>query len=94
VERFKKFFEVMMLGKELSDPATWKNRQAVLNVLGGLLSFLVWGLAQKGIKLDISEDAYTAIATGIFTLYGIVNGYLTVATSKKVGLGGANDGQN
>lgn len=69
-------------GEALKDPHIWKNRQAVVNILvtiaGAVLMFLPEGL-------EVSEADIHTIAVGVATLGGLVNSYLTIATSDKVG---------
>ncbi len=77
-------------GESLANPATWKNRQlaanALLVVLGAIAAFVP--------NLGVSHEDLQAIAAGIAATGGLLNAYLTAATSTKVGLpprgGGAN----
>lgn len=74
----------LMAGESLADPALWKNRQQVINALltiAGLLSplFAQWGL---------SADDVLTVVTAVAIVGGVVNGYLTVATTDKIGFGG------
>lgn len=77
------FFNVLKSGQSLRDPAIWKNRQllanAILGVLGAVLVFFP--------DITIDDVDMEIIAGGIATLACAVNAYLTMATSKKVGVG-------
>lgn len=68
-------------GSSLSDPAVWKDRQNTINALVGLIGavliFFPMGLGREDIEL---------IAGGGAVLLGLLNTYLTTATSAKVGL--------
>jgi hypothetical protein len=70
-------------GESLADPATWKQRQLRLNALLAIL----WLLA-KLLPVELAPDDIDALANGIGMIGGtLVNGYLTVATTVKIGFG-------
>ena len=70
-------------GDAVSDPTKWKNRQITATMLGGLI-FAVLNVAKTfGYDLQIDEGAAEAVAVGALVL---INGVLTVTTSKTVGL--------
>lgn len=71
--------EALRLGKQLSRPAAWKNVQLLINFVAVLVGLLL----ALGV---IREDALVAIAT---ILSAVANQFLTIATSKKVGIGPA-----
>jgi hypothetical protein len=80
-----KIFDAMRAGRELSNPAAWKNRQTTINLLVVLLSaaaYLINILSGKAIPDEVVKGAAEVIAI----ILGLVNAYLTTATSKKVGL--------
>ena len=69
-------------GESLKDPATWKNRQMTMNLVGvivGVIPQFVQGV-------DLSAADANAITYGITVLLGVLNTYFTAATSDKVGL--------
>ena len=68
-------------GEMLKNPATWKNRTILMNVF---LSFLA--LIPMFAKIEISQSEMNSIAYGFVTIAGVVNTYMTAATSDKVGL--------
>ena len=68
-------------GESLANPATWKNRQLRLNAVLAILYLLA-----KFLPVELSDDELDAIADSIALIGGLVNSYLTVATSDKVGL--------
>lgn len=85
IKEFKAFFELFKRGKELANPAVWKNRQIAGNAVIGLLSAgLVIG---GGFGMDVAVDQQTinAAGAGIAAIVGIINAILTAITSKKVG---------
>ena len=78
-------FEALQSGKELSNPATWKNRQNTINLLVVLIGALAY-LANLATGVPIPQDVVNGVAEIVAIILGLVNAYLTTATSKKVGL--------
>ena len=70
-------------GAAVADPAAWKNGQITVNALVLLLGALVATARSFGYDLPISDATLAQLAAG---LLGLVNGVLTVTTSKTVGL--------
>lgn len=68
-------------GASLADPAGWKRRQNTVNALAGLIGALL-----AFYPMDVSADDVAAIAGGIAAVLGLLNAYLTTASSDKVGL--------
>ena len=68
-------------GESLKDPATWKNRQMLMNVL-----LVIIGTIPQFIDVELSEADINSISYGLAALAGVVNTYLTAATSDKVGV--------
>lgn len=68
-------------GSSLSDPAAWKERQNTINALAGLI-----GAALVFFPMGLSDEDIRMLATGGAVLLGLVNVYLTTASSDKVGL--------
>ena len=73
-------------GKEVANPATWKNRQNTINIVMALLGVGLFVLRFSGVDIQVSDDDLMLIATGIATILGAVNGIMTTASSTKVGL--------
>jgi hypothetical protein len=86
-EKFRLLVAVLRHGEELTHADTWKNRQvaasALLALLGALAPFL---------PFEASQEDLLAVAGGLAALGGLLNAYLVVATSRRVGLpaGGGN----
>jgi hypothetical protein len=87
--------EVLYQGKELADPAKWKNRQVLLNTAGGggglwLLLSSLNDLLPEGHTLS-SGDIYN-IGEAVAIIGGaIVNWYFTHATTTKIGFKSKSD---
>lgn len=84
MKKIKAGFTVLREGEELSNSETWKNRQAsssaIISIIGAILVFI----PSLGDYFS-SEDIIT-IAGGLAALGGVLNSYITMATSKRVGL--------
>lgn len=68
-------------GESLQDPSKWKNVQLLMLPFGVILA-AIFNFA----GIDITEAQLNAVNYGLATLGVIINGYLTVATSAKVGI--------
>lgn len=71
--------DVLQKGKRLSNVVAWKNVQLVTNALVAVVVLL----RAFGIDLGFSESDIGAIASVIVV---VVNAYLTLATTNKVGI--------
>ena len=81
-------------GEKLLHSATWKQRQ---NLLNGLLAFLGAVVVFLPEYVHVSQEDIAAIAGGVAAVAGLLNNYLTTATSARVGLppvSGNSDGEN
>lgn len=76
------FFAVLRYGASLSDPASWKHRQNTINALVGLL-----GAGLLLFPTEVSHADLELVAGGIAVVLGLLNGYLTTATTDKIGVG-------
>ncbi len=79
--KFLAALSALRYGSSLTDPAVWKNRQLAMNALLGLL-----GAIAPFINVEMTDEQRVAIAGGVAVLGGLLNAYLTAATSEKVGL--------
>lgn len=77
--------EALKIGKSLLHVEAWKNAQ----VIGSLLVALAAVVRACGVDFGIDDSTLAAIGVGIAAL---VNSYLTLATSKKVGIATPEDG--
>lgn len=89
----KEAWKALKAGEELTDSAKWKDRQNTANAVAAVLGLVVVILPKIGVGIEISTDDTLAIAGGIAAILGVCNGYLTTATSKKVGLQARGDDQ-
>lgn len=80
-----KYFEALQAGRELSNPATWKNRQTTINLLVVVLGVIA-AIARALGAFDVSDELIAEVSVIVAALLGLANAYLVPATSKKVGL--------
>ena len=81
-----KFFELFKQGKEITNPATWKNRTIATNAV---LALFGTGLALAkafGYSLELDQDTLQNLAAGVVAAVGTVNAVMHCITSAKVGL--------
>jgi len=68
-------------GESLKNPATWKNRQILMNAI-----LIIVGTIPQFVAIELSDADINSISYGLATLAGVLNTYFTAATSAKVGL--------
>jgi hypothetical protein len=74
-------FDVLQKGKELTNKEVWKNTQLATNLIASVLG----SVALLG-DFQVSANDLQTITVGIITVVGVINSYITAATSKSVGL--------
>lgn len=79
-------FKALQAGQELADPKLWKDRQTTLNLCMAVLTGAVIALRIIWPNFPITDDQLIDYASILTTILAIINGYLTTATSKKVGV--------
>lgn len=82
--RMRELLKVLSLGNQVEEPAKWKKRQIHLTLLTASLTVLFNVLEYYGIRVpfEVSPEIVNNIALG---LLAVGNGFLTLATSTKVG---------
>lgn len=87
--KLKALFTVLKKGESVSDPAAWKNRQIAANTITALLIALAGAAAAFGVDLGVTDAQIESAVVGGVAIFGLVaNIWATLATSKKVGIGG------
>ena len=85
--RLLSYFKALQEGVELAKADTWKNRATAVNALVVFLTALAGLAPQFGWDFShVSQETLTALAGGIFAAASLFNGYVHLASSKKVGL--------
>lgn len=72
-------FQAIRIGNELVNSKDWKNAQVIASLITAILG-VAWAM---GYRIDVLPDDILAIASAIAAS---VNAYLTIATSKKIGI--------
>jgi hypothetical protein len=72
-------------GKELQNVKGWKNVQATSNGLAVILGLVVALIQLKWPDVYVTDAQLLELVTWLATGMAGVNGYLTVATTKKIG---------
>lgn len=81
MSKFLAAINAIKYGASLADPAIWKKRQNRFNAILGLLGAIVIFL-----PIEVSSEELAAIAGGIAAIAGVLNTYLTSATTDKIGI--------
>ena len=80
------FFELFQQGKQVANPAAWKNGTIKANAVAGTLGAAAAVAAAFGYDLDLPPQVLEQVAAGAIALVGLVNAVMHVITSKKVGV--------
>ncbi|MGV0961810.1 MAG: hypothetical protein ACOYB1_18450 [Limnohabitans sp.] len=78
--------KALQAGHELADPAAWKKGQNLMNLTASVITGLVAVLHWKWPELPVTDEQIIDIASVAAGILAVINGYLTTATSKKVGV--------
>lgn len=81
LDKFRLLVAVLRHGEELTHAETWKHRQAAVSALVAVLGAVV-----PFLPFEVSQDDLLAVAGGVAALGGVLNAYLVVATSRRVGV--------
>lgn len=71
----------MRYGEELSNSATWKNRQLAANAVAGLI-----GTTLVFAPMEVNIEDLQTVAGAVAILGGLFNAWATASTSKKIGV--------
>lgn len=74
--------EVLYQGKSLSNPETWKHFGVLVNIFGVIVASLITLVP----GLNVSQVDQDAIVKGLATLAFVLNGYIHVGSTEKIGL--------
>lgn len=81
-----KLIGALKAGEELDNPAKWKNKQLLANTIAIIILAIINGAQAVDIYIPLTEAQINLISEIVAGLIVLINGYLTIATSKKVGL--------
>lgn len=83
MDKILALFTVLRAGESVANPEAWKKGQITVTLLGGFLVAAANAAKAWGYNVPLDMDTANAVATGAL---GVWNIYLTLATTKKVGL--------
>ena len=86
MQRLKIFWDALKYGQQLENSAGWKNRQNTTNTLVGLIGVVLATAKIGGYDLPVSDADVVLLAGAGAAVLGMLNGYLTTATTDKIGL--------
>ncbi len=72
---------VLRAGESLKNPAAWKDTQMTMNAV-----LVILGAIPQFVDISVTDSQLNAISYGVVALLGVLNTYLTAATSDKVGV--------
>lgn len=72
---------VLRAGESLKNPAAWKDTQMTMNAV-----LVILGAIPQFVDINVTDSQLNAISYGVVAFLGVLNTYLTAATSNKVGL--------
>ena len=80
-----KIFQALQAGQELRNPAAWKKGQNLINLCALVITGIVAVLRVQFPDLPMTDEQIVEIASILAGLLAVINGYITTATSKKIG---------
>lgn len=80
-------FTALKQGESLFHAEAWKNIQLATNAIVAVLTAVLVFVPNLG----LSTSDIASLAFGIATIGSVINGYFTVATTKKIGIPSASD---
>lgn len=86
MEKLQAFLNLFRKGKEVANPAAWKNGTIAVNTVVAFLA-AVLGIGKVfGYGIELPDEVLEQAAIGIIAFAGVGNTVVHIVTSKKVGL--------
>lgn len=86
IDTIKDFFELFKEGKEVANPATWKNRTIATNVMLALIGTALAISKAFGYSMNLDNDTTQNLAAGVVAAVATVNAVMHTITSARVGV--------
>jgi hypothetical protein len=83
IKKLKAGMELLKAGKRVQDPAKWKARQIESSAIVAVLWAAVNTATAFGIEVPVNAEIIDGAAVALLS---VINLYLTVATTNKIGL--------
>lgn len=84
--KLQAFLDLFKKGKEVANPAAWKNGTIGVNAVAGVLGATAAVVGSFGYDLNLSQEVVEQAAAGVIGFVGIVNAVVHVVTSARVGV--------
>lgn len=81
LEKLNAAVDALQAGKQLENPSTWKTTQASMGPI-----LVILGVVVQFVDFPLTGGQLNAIAFGVATIGVLLNSYLTVATTDKLGV--------
>ena len=85
IEGAGKLKDAMQAGKEVKNPASWKEAQVTGSRVFYILALIIFGLKMAGVELPLTDEQIVVISGAIATVLGVINEVITTVSSKKIG---------
>lgn len=86
IEMLIKLFKALKAGQQLKDPQKWKKGQNLVNSCVAVVALAVTVLKMSLPDFLVTDEQVVEIATIIAGVLALVNGYITTASTKKIGV--------
>jgi hypothetical protein len=86
MSRLTTIFAAIQAGKELKNPASWKQGQMLTNLVGAVVAGVIVIVKWQFPDAPLPEGVEEYFAEIIGTILVVVNLYLTTATTTKIGV--------
>lgn len=83
----KNIIEALEIGKQIADPAVWKNRGLLANKIAMVIALVPGFLKSFGYEVPVmGDDLVIVVSSGTAALLFWLNNKLAQMTSKKIGI--------
>lgn len=79
-------FKALQAGQELKNPEKWKKGQNLINLVSALLAGIIAAARLAGLDIPMTDEQLIEVATIVAGVLALINGYLTTATTQKIGV--------
>jgi hypothetical protein len=76
--------DALNAGSELKNPATWKKSSIAIKSIVTLLTIVI--TVTPSLRGLVSDEQILQISTTVFTLVTVYSNYISIATTKKLGM--------
>lgn len=88
IQLIPKALAALKAGQEIGNPRAWKKGQNLVNSCAVIITFGVAVLRYYWPDLLVSDEQIIEMASAAAIVLGLINQFITTASSKKMGVGG------